>query len=402
MQPKRSMLALLLWVVLFYVAPVQALLRDAFTPVVWALPTFGLAGLPDPWIMRANPGLALALVAAYVGIYLLIALALRVCQAYHCEGAVSRLASLTTVKGLRGLDNLLLALLPIGGLGFILAAPFWQSEAVAVLAVVTWFVMLGMKRSKAGPRPEPPRTRDGDASGPKRTDASAEEDGSEIVKRYSWRFPDRVGARLDAAASEFTVELPISRERYQEFRARPRETDTQQWGSYVVAEMPEVDELASTMGNLGRTRGFRSYEQASNALAFTQQCIRYAQDISPDTGQLVEYPKYPIESLMEEAGDCEDQAILAAAMLKRMGYDVALLVCPGHAAVGIAGSEGLPGTYFMDEATGLRYFYGETTSDGWLLGELPEGMGRHRMSNQMRVIPVIMKASTPSGGHGHS
>ena len=233
--------------------------------------------------MRANPGLALALVAAYVGIYLLIALALRVCQAYHCEGAVSRLASLTTVKGLRGLDNLLLALLPIGGLGFILAAPFWQSEAVAVLAAVSWFVILGMKKGGAVPRQEPPHPRDTDASGPEQADGSLGSGRSEIVKHYSWRFPDRIGARLDVAASHFTVELPISQERYQEFRARPREMDTHQWGSYVVAEIPEVDVLASTMGNLGRARGFRSYEQASNALAFTQQCIRYAQDMAPDT-----------------------------------------------------------------------------------------------------------------------
>lgn len=153
MQPKRSMLALLLWVVLFYVAHVQALLRDAFTPMEWALPTFGVAGLPDPWIMRANPGFGIALVGTYAAIYLLVTLALRICRAYHWEGTISWLAGLTTVKGLRGLDNLLLALLPIGSLGFTLAIPFWQSEAVAVFAGVTWFVTLGM-RSMAGPRQE--------------------------------------------------------------------------------------------------------------------------------------------------------------------------------------------------------------------------------------------------------
>lgn len=140
MQPKRSMLALLLWVILFYVTPIQALLREAFTPVVWAMPTFGLAGLPDPWIMKANPGFALALVGAYVAIYLIVTLALRICRAYHWEGVILRLASLTTVKGLRGLDNLLLCLLPIFSLGFILAVPFWQSEAIAVLVTIAWLV----------------------------------------------------------------------------------------------------------------------------------------------------------------------------------------------------------------------------------------------------------------------
>lgn len=50
-----------------------------------------------------------------------------------------------------------------------------------------------------------------------------------------------------------------------------------------------------------------------------------------------EYPKYPVETLVE-GGDCEDKSILLAAILRAMGYRTALLVFsgnPGHIAVGV-------------------------------------------------------------------
>ena len=60
---------------------------------------------------------------------------------------------------------------------------------------------------------------------------------------------------------------------------------------------------------------------------------------------------------MEEVGDCEDDVILTAAVLKRLGFDVALLYYPGHCALGVVGARGLPGTYVVHE--GKEYFYGK-------------------------------------------
>jgi hypothetical protein len=62
-----------------------------------------------------------------------------------------------------------------------------------------------------------------------------------------------------------------------------------------------------------------------------------------------EYPRYPIETLVDKGGDCEDTAILAASIIRGMGYGVVLLVfpktadSPGHCAVGVAGEAGMPG-----------------------------------------------------------
>ena len=99
---------------------------------------------------------------------------------------------------------------------------------------------------------------------------------------------------------------------------------------------------------------------------------------------------------MEEVGDCEDQAILTTALLKRMGYDVALLLCPGHAAVGVAGAEGLPGSYVEDPTTGVRYFYAETTTDGWRLGEFPAELGRFLAKGQFAIVPIVTRVDRPA------
>ena len=63
------------------------------------------------------------------------------------------------------------------------------------------------------------------------------------------------------------------------------------------------------------------YDQTvNNALAFVQTCIRYQSDPG-----MFEYPRFPAETLVDEAGDCEDSAILYASIIRTLGYG-ALLV----------------------------------------------------------------------------
>ena len=387
MAPRRSLLSLLLFVLLFYLLPLQAFLRAAFEPLTFALPTFGLAGLPDPLIMQVNAGYMLALAAGYVLVYILVGVTLCLLRAYHWDQALAWLGRVTSVKDLRGLDSLLIQTLPLVALGFAIAIPFWHTEGVAVLAALTWLALAANRLGQPGqvvplPAPQPvhPLPQEDTPNG-------------DVRKRYTWEFPERAGARRLLPVSRFTVDLLISSTRYNEYRQRERELNIGRYDTYVTAPIPEVEVLAGKLLRLGRERGFRSYDQASNTLAFTQQCISYTRDRSPETGEVIEYPKYPIESLMEEAGDCEDQAILTAALLKRMGYDVALLICPGHVAVGVAGAEGLPGTYVTDPTTGIRYFYAETTADGWLLGELPKELEQYLAKGQFKIVPVVMRVS---------
>ncbi len=104
-------------------------------------------------------------------------------------------------------------------------------------------------------------------------------------------------------------------------------------------------------------------ERIEFAAAFVQEAIPYISEKG-------EYPKYPVETLVE-GGDCEDKSILLAAILRAMGYRTALLVFsgnPGHIAVGVECPDCWGSYYYKD---GVKYFYLETTDFGWSLGEIP-------------------------------
>lgn len=96
-------------------------------------------------------------------------------------------------------------------------------------------------------------------------------------------------------------------------------------------------------------------------IAFVQQ-LQY----QPERG---EYPKFPVETLAERGGDCEDTSILLAAMLRELGYSAILLNPPGHMAVAVA-CDDCNGAAL--DQNGLKYYYVETTAAGYAIGEVPE------------------------------
>ena len=102
-----------------------------------------------------------------------------------------------------------------------------------------------------------------------------------------------------------------------------------------------------------------------NAVASFIQDMQYVEDDPEDPD--CEYPRYPIEMLKDEKGDCEDKAILTAAILDRMGYNVSLLLLPNHMAVGVnLDEEASTYDYYIKE-----YYYLETTRTNWILGRVP-------------------------------
>lgn len=107
--------------------------------------------------------------------------------------------------------------------------------------------------------------------------------------------------------------------------------------------------------------------------------VRLVQALHYSSDELVgfdDYPKYPMQTINDGTGDCEDMAILAAALLKELNYDVILIKLsniPGsssnHLAIGVLGTYIDKGTYI--EKNGKPYFYIETTSSR-KFGEFPE------------------------------
>jgi|GEM_PF-1230107 len=66
-----------------------------------------------------------------------------------------------------------------------------------------------------------------------------------------------------------------------------------------------------------------------------------------------------------------------------MGYGVVLIKLPGHVAVGVRGGEGIYGTYYSEN--GEKYFYLETTSEGWKIGETPDEISK-ALGEERRLV----------------
>jgi hypothetical protein len=203
--------------------------------------------------------------------------------------------------------------------------------------------------------------------------------GEEIVKKFGWNYKGK----------ENRLDFYIRKTCYENFQGRPRVLDHTSWSKEYVSDgiTGEVHGLAAELFRIGHPYG--TFDEVSFVLSFVQQIVKY-------TLEEGEYPRYPVETLAESTGDCEDYAILGAAILKCMGYEVALLYVPGHAALGVAGASGIEGTYIEHE--GFRYYYCEMTGTGWQFGQLPADIGNTDI--EVSPVPPLKKIVTlqPTAG----
>ncbi len=100
---------------------------------------------------------------------------------------------------------------------------------------------------------------------------------------------------------------------------------------FVTSDDKYVKQIAEYIS--GATVGLDKAEVVNVLLRFTQT-IPYVYD-SESVGQ-EEYWKYPLETLYDGNGDCEDTSILFCAVGKAMGYDTALMLFSGHATGAIS------------------------------------------------------------------
>ena len=205
------------------------------------------------------------------------------------------------------------------------------------------------------------------------------------TRNYSWSYN----------GYNQSLSITIPKEYYEYYRNKSH--SGKNYDSYALSESDRqfLGKMIDSFKEQGSRNNFTDDQVALNVIAFVQ-AMPYTSD-SVTTGS-DEYPRYPIETLVDGGGDCEDSSILAAALLSEMGYGVVLLSPPGHMALGIKGSENITGSYY--EYNGSRYFYVETTSSGYKVGDLPyEFQGskvRIYTMNSTPSVYVNMRA-TPVG-----
>ncbi|HOR19644.1 MAG TPA: hypothetical protein PLE10_07465 [Brevefilum sp.] len=192
-----------------------------------------------------------------------------------------------------------------------------------------------------------------------------------IKKEFQWGFNPKGSKK----AYNFIIELSIDKTRYKKYCKKPRNIPISQYNLYAQEDMPEINDLVLEFQKIfSEHKNWSTFTKAQCVLRFVQTVVTYRYDI--DTKGHREWPRYPIETLLEGVGDCEDVAILCAAILVRLGLDVVLFYIifddkRAHMAFGVAGSPKLKGNYIQDPATGKNYYFGEATSKGWSLGQIP-------------------------------
>ncbi len=124
--------------------------------------------------------------------------------------------------------------------------------------------------------------------------------------------------------------------------------------------------LAEKLNETANQQDYGSSDKINFVLAFVQS-IPYSLDLN--TTGYEEYPRFPIEVLVDQTGDCDCKAILFGTLALLMGYEAVYINPTDHFAVGVAGND-FSGTYWTYNNT--TYYYAETTGTGFKVGQLPD------------------------------
>lgn len=167
--------------------------------------------------------------------------------------------------------------------------------------------------------------------------------------------------------SDWDVVYFVSRAAYERKRMEPRGRSREEYARYALSNGSGTT-FINIIRDAARRAGFSTRrEQADFAIDVVQSLPYVLDDVG--TG-FDDYPKFIEETLTDVRGDCEDSTIALAVLLAGLGFDVVLVEFKSHIGVGIAGN--FSGSYVV--YNGVQYYYIETTSEGWAIGDLPKNL----------------------------
>lgn len=188
-----------------------------------------------------------------------------------------------------------------------------------------------------------------------------------ITKNFKWQYQNTFHT--------IAIDIPMNKYEWAVLSSVNRSPQTV--GPDAMATFATVNDsliitLANKLQSLAATSKYNATETVNFVMSFVQQTIKYTGD-NESKGQK-EYWRYPIETIFDEQGDCEDTSVLFTSLLENMNYDTILLFyiiddTIGHLASGVSGiivSHG-DSVFYEDEP----FYYCETTSIGFSAGEKP-------------------------------
>jgi len=207
--------------------------------------------------------------------------------------------------------------------------------------------------------------------------------GEVISRTYSWQYKGK----------DWHWKMEIPKLLYDNYKNKARipTVDPSVYSVYVTHPIDDeaIGSLVNLIERVAETEGFDEFEKLEFAITFVQS-LPYTVDSA--TTSYDEYPRYPIETLVDGGGDCEDTSILLASLVDAMGIMCVLFIHSNHCAVGV-GAEGVAGTCYVHE--GVKYYYVETTNSGWAIGQIPT-VYRLEKPNVASLNPIPIIAHSPS------
>jgi hypothetical protein len=188
---------------------------------------------------------------------------------------------------------------------------------------------------------------------------------------YTWRYGGKTYRFGPVNLTEYEYQSILS---YYRNKPHPRlASNYAHLSTYIYSYDPDGEKILKTLvkrlKELAEKEGIKGDRVVDFVVSFVQAFPYISDSVSTPYD---DYTRYPIETLLERKGDCEDTALLIAVLLKELGYGSALIIMPeeGHAAAGVLGGENMYGTYY--QVGNKKYFYLETTGTGWPIGVVPD------------------------------
>lgn len=224
------------------------------------------------------------------------------------------------------------------------------------------------------------------------TTAQITQTNSYYEKTFDW----------DYNGKHWTWNLSIPQVLYDAYKSVPVYSRTHSgpsgYGFLTTTQDSYIRSLAIKLNETANSQGYGSYDKVSFALAFVQS-LQYTSDNV--TEGYNEYPRFPIETLVDDGGDCEDTSVLFASITLVMGYGTVYISPPNHYAVGILGNglQGASWTYPQD--SNQTYYYCETTGSGFKIGQLPdefrgESAYIYSIDENRQYVPTVAVVPSPT------
>ena len=196
-----------------------------------------------------------------------------------------------------------------------------------------------------------------------------EPENDTIEKTFRWRFNQKlhtVTINISFQKYEWALQSTINRS------PQTQPSSSKAMANFVTVNDSVIISLADKLNDLAILNAYSDVETVNFIMSFVQHNVHYWDDNSSKNQE--EYWRFPIETLVDGQGDCEDSSVLFASIIENLDFDAVLLFYIidddiGHLATGVSDITVHDGYFvsYLDK----NYYYCETTSIGFTAGEIP-------------------------------